>query len=208
MYNFHTIREDTTVPRPGALVRAACLEKSRGQSSPSFFTLPFRLSRSDEAGSSTRRLPAKPSPSTPHSPDLRELSGRGRSLFHPGRSEEEYPPTRVIDACRREPRPHQIPVPRRPQPESTALTTPNPRESRRSRQRPEGLSHHRPGRSRARRPWSETDDACQHEPRVASLCHTGFLSRATRLKHSRPPRLNALSSTLSPPSKQDSPDME
>jgi len=37
------------------------------------------------------------------SPDLRELSGRGRSLFHPvGQSEEEYPPTRVIDACRRE----------------------------------------------------------------------------------------------------------
>jgi hypothetical protein len=142
------------------------------------------------------------------SPDLRELSGRGRSLFHPvGQSEEEYPPTRVIDACRREPRPHQIPVPRRPQPESTALTTPNPRESRRSRLWPQGLSHHRPGRSWARRPGVRPMTLASMSEECLPR-HTGFLSRATNLKPSRPPRLNALSSTLSPPSKRDSPDME
>ena len=45
-------------------------------------------------------------------------------------------------------------------------------------------------------------------PYVYTAVVTGFLSRATNLKPSRPPRLNALSSTLSPPSKQDSPDME
>jgi hypothetical protein len=86
------------------------------------------------------------------SPDLRELSGRGRSLFHPvGQSEEEYPPTRVIDACRHERRfsLHHTRFLSRVDPnQSLPLSPHQTRESHGGR----GRSPHRPGRSWARRP--------------------------------------------------------
>ena len=142
------------------------------------------------------------------SPDLRELSGRGRSLFHPvGQSEEEYPPTRVIDACRHERRfsLHHTRFLSRVDPSPSLPLSPHQtRESHGGR----GKKPPPPGSILGASPRSETDDACQHERRLCLPRHTGFLSRATNLKPSRPPRLNALSSTLSPPSKQDSPDME
>lgn len=117
-----------------------------------------------------------------------------------GQSEEEYPPTRVIDACRRERRfsLHHTRFLSRVDPSPSLPLSPHQtRESHGGR----GKSPHRPGRSWARRPGVRPMTLASMSEECLPR-HTGFLSRATNLKPSRPPRLNALSSTLSPPSKQ------